>query len=904
LTRQAYQAIGGAVGALANRAEQIYRQLDTGSQRAARQAFLQLVALGDPGEGNVVAPDTRRRALRADLLASADDPEGMDELIDTYVAYRLLTLDHDPETRQPSVALAHEALIREWERLRAWLEESREDLLQHRRLSALAREWQAAGQDPAYLLRQTRLDQFSAWAGQTDLRLTPGEKAFLEASQVARQDRLAEEEAQRQHELAMAHQLAETERQRAEIQARSARGLQRRAVLLSVALLAALGLAIAAFLFYRQAESQRQLASARELAAAAIGNLEVDPQLSLLLALQAANATSGDRQTLLPEVENALRRSLQASRVVRIFPHGGSLAVSPDGMTLATGGQDGLIKIWQVQDGKQLLSWEGHPAKVFDLAYSPDGKRLASAGLDGSVRLWEVDSGQLLHIWQLPQGGAYSVAFSPDGGQVTAGGEGTAWLWDASTFEEIRSFPGHDSAIAGIAFTPDGESLSTLDATGYPKLWEVASGKLKFDDGAELIPDLLYPAGTGFSPSGSKWVYSAGFGMAKIKLVKIPLSSYSPVALTDRFLIGHSTLVTDADFSPDGTIVATGSLDGTIHLWDATSQEHLLTLSRHELRINHLSFLPDRRYLATTGEDNTTRIWDISPNGGREVVTFSPSRRLHGGIGRKTISYRYSPDSQTLLDNESSVETIYDANTGKTLSEELDPDFDTVNSISPSGNIISSYSVGGNTSILERTTGKVLFKYSGDSGSLPVIASNPEGTRLALASQKGEVRILDMSTGSELHAIQAHAGRILSMNFSPDGTRLATGGSDGKARVWDAETGEALQEIMGQIGGITAIAFDFPAGDRLATGGYDNIVKLWDVRTGEELMTFTGSKALIAAVAFGPDGKRLAASSLDGTVHVYTLDPLELLEITRQRVVRSLTSEECQRYLHQETCPP
>jgi WD40 repeat protein len=122
--------------------------------------------------------------------------------------------------------------------------------------------------------------------------------------------------------------------------------------------------------------------------------------------------------------------------------------------------------------------------------------------------------------------------------------------------------------------------------------------------------------------------------------------------------------------------------------------------------------------------------------------------------------------------------------------------------------------------------------------------------------------------------------------------------------VWDAETGEALQEIMGQIGGITAIAFDFPAGDRLATGGYDNIVKLWDVRTGEELMTFTGSKALIAAVAFGPDGKRLAASSLDGTVHVYTLDPLELLEITRQRVVRSLTSEECQRYLHQETCPP
>jgi hypothetical protein len=101
-------------------------------------------------------------------VTNVDDPETLDELIDTYAAYRLLTLDIDAESHQPTVALAHEALIREWDRLRLWLEDSREDLLQHRRLGILANEWQAVGQDSAYLLRQPAWTTFlSGRRGQT-----------------------------------------------------------------------------------------------------------------------------------------------------------------------------------------------------------------------------------------------------------------------------------------------------------------------------------------------------------------------------------------------------------------------------------------------------------------------------------------------------------------------------------------------------------------------------------------------------------------------------------------------------------------------------------------------------------------------------------------------------------------
>src|SRR5262249_25970284 len=150
--------VGGAVGALAKRAEELYLDLTPEGQEAAHQMFLRLVTLGEGVE------DTRRRVARSELLAIAPESDVMDELIDTYANYRLLSLDNDPATRTPTVELAHEAILREWERLRKWINESREEIRMQQQLAHLTEEWMNSGKDISYLVSGLRLDQFEKWA--------------------------------------------------------------------------------------------------------------------------------------------------------------------------------------------------------------------------------------------------------------------------------------------------------------------------------------------------------------------------------------------------------------------------------------------------------------------------------------------------------------------------------------------------------------------------------------------------------------------------------------------------------------------------------------------------------------------------------------------------------------------
>jgi hypothetical protein len=139
LTRDAYQSIGGTVGALAKTAEAVYLQMSATEQALSRQLFLRLVNLGEGTE------DTRRRTERSELQAITADSDMIDDIIDTFASYRLLSLDTNPATRHPTVEVAHEALLREWEGLRVWLNESRDEIKIQRQLMAMAEEWQKSG---------------------------------------------------------------------------------------------------------------------------------------------------------------------------------------------------------------------------------------------------------------------------------------------------------------------------------------------------------------------------------------------------------------------------------------------------------------------------------------------------------------------------------------------------------------------------------------------------------------------------------------------------------------------------------------------------------------------------------------------------------------------------------------
>jgi serine/threonine protein kinase/ABC-type glycerol-3-phosphate transport system substrate-binding protein len=294
LTLDAYRKIGGVSGALARRAEHLFEPMNQTGRDACRQLFLRLVTLGEGTE------DTRRRVRRSELATLAD-PQTMDAVIETFGRHRLLSFDRDPDTREPTVEIAHEALLREWARLRGWIDDAREDLRQRARISSATREWEHAERSSEYLMTGVRLAQAEEATHGDSIRLTEDEREFLGAS-LAHRDAVAAAERMRN-----ARELALERRARVRL-----RGV---VALLAVALLLASGLTVITVERSRDAEREHEASTIAGLTGGALSNLNVDPDLSLILALHAVNHSLSRDEQVPSETVEALHWAIQEAGV-------------------------------------------------------------------------------------------------------------------------------------------------------------------------------------------------------------------------------------------------------------------------------------------------------------------------------------------------------------------------------------------------------------------------------------------------------------------------------------------------------------------------------------------------------------------------------------------------------------
>ncbi|MBC8170575.1 MAG: serine/threonine-protein kinase PknK, partial [Anaerolineae bacterium] len=312
LTLEAYYNSGGVTGALARRAEQVYTRLRAQPQAIARQLFLRLVNPDD------VHQDTRRRARRGELLALGDN-DMINDVLDTFDKFRLLTFDREPGTREPMVEVAHEALIRNWERLQDWLDDSREDIRLQRRLAAYCAEWISTKRNPDFLLQGGRLLEFETWAKHTELTLTPDEHTYIEQSIKEREN------------------LRTLERERKEREVRLVNYSQWvvRALLVAV-VIAVIGTVI---LIAQTQIAARNAAISQSLALADGARYELETgNVDLALAL-ALRANSVDQPPL--QAQNALFAAAYAPGTRLVIPDDHDVRVagfSPDGQFILTGG--------------------------------------------------------------------------------------------------------------------------------------------------------------------------------------------------------------------------------------------------------------------------------------------------------------------------------------------------------------------------------------------------------------------------------------------------------------------------------------------------------------------------------------------------------------------------------------
>jgi WD40 repeat protein/DNA-binding SARP family transcriptional activator/class 3 adenylate cyclase/energy-coupling factor transporter ATP-binding protein EcfA2 len=928
LTLAGYRAAGGVNGALARLAEDGYAAIPAPARPAARRILLRLCDVGEDA-----ALDVRRRLPRSDVV-DENDAAGRAAL-DALADRRLLTVDGD------TVEVAHESLLREWPRLRTWLEEDVEGRRLHRRLGDAARAWEADSRDRSELYRGTQLDAATAWAdGHADV-LNRTERAFLDAS-------TGEREAERRRE------------------ARRVRRLRALLAAVAVALVFSLVAGAVAFGQRNRASDQGRLAEARELAAAANANLDVDPERSILLALEAVDRSRGDGEdrpggSALPEAEEALHTAVSASRtVLQVAGVGGGVDWDPDGRTFVTEGppNSGTVDIRDATTGESVRRWRGHDVDVNHLAYSGDGEYLLTTGDDGAARLWDPDAGELVAAIE-GDGSVYGPSFSADGGLFAAAwpSEGVARVADTRTGSVVSEFD-LLADTSDTAFNPDGTSMAiTTYAGDSTKVVDLTTG-------AELL-DLPFPPVVGganaveWSPDGASIAVAAG-----------PTVQIWEVA-TGRLraaVVGHEDVVEDIDWGPRSAVIATTSLDGTARLFTLVEggAREMWRLTGHEMRSGAagVAFSPDGTQLLTgDARRTTTRIWDIGVAGGAEVANV-PALAYRGtdaaflGDGDRVVSSTVGA-SITVWDTQGPRQV-------RTMGGHPPPDVGDPSLIvvgGPADVQMLRVDAGGRTAAIaiptpggqdveawDVATGRRLFRltvaegvadmaWSGDGEWLAISQFGPGedvtvygrdgravgGVSDAAGMAMGQVRFAaggrhlvamrspagggtpgidtwDWRSGEvvdrlDTPAVQSHSGYL-----SDDGSLAARVAANG-IEVWDVARGSRLTVLPAELApNFGTVAFS-DGGSRLAVGSGAGTVSLWDAHDGHELVSLRGHGGVVSSLDFRADGSQLLSASGDGTVRIWALRLHDLEAIAREKLTRDLTTNECRRYLHVDRCP-
>jgi WD40 repeat protein/serine/threonine protein kinase/DNA-binding XRE family transcriptional regulator len=897
LTLPAYRETGGVRGALARRAEEVYLALDLAAQEVARQLFLRLITLGEGVE------DTRRRVLRAELVSLSgghppatndqlpmaagnpltDGSSAMDRVIARYGRARLLSFDRDPITRRPTVEVAHEALLREWGRLRVWLEASRADVRMQRLLATAAVEWDASGREPSYLLGGARLTQFAGWAEQTGIALTQDERAYLDASVAEHVQREAAEWERQQRELEAARQLAATEQRRADEQSQAAARLRRRALFLAGALMLALIAAVAAGVFAQNARSNLTRSEQQRLAAQA--NLLLD------------NGSSGDLPALLavrslqigysPAADSALLSALERPFTrYQLIDHRGELytaALSPDGKYALTGGGDDLARLSDVATGQELRQFQHGASSV---AFSPDGAKVLTADQAASVWIWDLHTGQQLRELSGDGVTVNKAIFSPDGKSILIGSsDRTARLWNAQTGQEIRQFTGHTDSVNSVAFSPDGKYVVTGSNDKTARLWEATTGKQvgQFTGHTNAINSVAFSSDGRFVVTGSAdktarlWEVASGY--------------------QQLVFIGHSSAVTGVAISPDNnTLLTSGDFRGRI--WDLRLDTEPRTFIGHTAEIPTAAFSPDGKQVLTGSWDGTARLWDVETR--RTVQVFHV-----GGVW----SAAFSPNGRQLMTIADQA-SLWDRMTGQLL-HTMTPsspncEFSRV-TFSPDSTVVFIGCFGGVGELYNVQTGQLIRTFTGKTGGSSGVAFAPDGKTVLTADFNGTISLWDVSTGMLIRALRGHTAIVSGAAFSPDGKFILSSGLDHTVRLWDVTTGQELRQFVGHIGALGGDVSFSHDGRYALTAGDDKTVRLWDVVSGQQLRQFPDNASMSNEIAFSPDGKYVLTGNADGSIaRLWRVDLQEVLRFACAKLPRDLTAEEREIYSITDagpTCP-
>ncbi|MBL8055187.1 MAG: protein kinase [Anaerolineales bacterium] len=932
LTLEAYHALGGTTGALARRAEAVYAALEAEAQILARQVFLRLVTLGEGVE------DTRRRALRSELEALgggwlvdrgqppvSGDHSPLTTILDSFGKARLLTFDRDPATRTPTVELAHEALLREWGRLRGWLDESRADVRLQRALAQAAAEWAAGGRDDGFLLAGARLAQFEAWMAAATVGLTPAERAYYDASLVERERHVQAEADRQQRELETVRQLAAAERARADEQVRALSRVRLRNRLIAAAGGVALVLALVAGFFSFQANQNLGAAQAANTqsaanAAQAQANARMAEsnaaaaQAEAVVRATAQAAAEASRQEAEAQEQEALKQAAVGIAAQAVLELGGT---NPERAVLLAlealehypyvpQAESALARaVQEVAPYSELVNEYTNYGKYPNIAWSPDGRWLVTASqsvVAETMRpaIWDVATGQVKVFLQTEFEyliGGYGchpadVVWSPDSQQIAV------FVLGVDPADPTRSLPQcdrieiFDAATGGLRlkfstpgqlagdWSPDGRWLVTGGRDGMVRLWEAATGRRQGEwRGHAFLFDAV-----AFSPDGRQIATGATDGTWRLWDAASGrlLGSYgqavppaSAVYNKDQMLQLEG--VRALDWSPDGDYLAVSTANREILLWDVARQETAMTLLGLTSPASAIAWAPNGKTVSACA-DSYTFLWAVN-----EPV---PTRLAYDSGMRVAECYTtWSPDSRRLAVGKSEGLLLLDVSVLPPVVAADPRDHYSFAAIwSPDGSKLAGcrYVYDGAHDYAATRWNEGADDETYACGFMAAWRPDSQSFLNARSGPAQAHGFFEAETGALLLPAKTPflaEGGYFHFAVSPDGQTAASGAFPPELFLWDARTGEQLAR-SGPLDCFPLRPKFSPDSGYVSAGcifgAVDGPVRIWEARTGVLVHEIASDLGQSRPGVWSPDGRWLAVAYASGAIRLYDAQTWEL----------------------------